>query len=211
MPADEINLMNYAFSGETRKTAMEPTKQENNAYANVMFGALGPLTMDVDERDAKIAKVVKDAAARNAKNAKLRGDNNGTLTPAAIANNQKEALFRLRQIAKNAEVRLNHYGVPDVRAAQKRIDATLKARKVAANNGALNAIAAYHRRAMMKKKPSLLTLRCPTCGAKRGEKCELGSGQPRTSLHTDRRVIANGEHLATQGWGPLLSAMILAD
>jgi len=30
----------------------------------------------------------------------------------------------------------------------------------------------------------------PTCGAEPGEKCELRSGQPRTSPHRDRRLTA---------------------
>src|SRR6266446_8659455 len=29
-------------------------------------------------------------------------------------------------------------------------------------------------------------IRCPTCGAKAGEKCELGTGQPRNTPHRDR-------------------------
>ena len=29
-------------------------------------------------------------------------------------------------------------------------------------------------------------IRCPTCGAKAGEKCELSSGQPRHTPHRDR-------------------------
>jgi hypothetical protein len=32
-----------------------------------------------------------------------------------------------------------------------------------------------------------LSVRCPTCGAARGEKCELTSGQPRTDPHLDRQ------------------------
>jgi hypothetical protein len=36
----------------------------------------------------------------------------------------------------------------------------------------------------------ILSVRCPTCGAKPGEKCELTTGQPRTAPHRDRRVIA---------------------
>jgi hypothetical protein len=36
-----------------------------------------------------------------------------------------------------------------------------------------------------------LTVRCPTCGAKPGEKCELGTGQPRTEPHRDRRLAAS--------------------
>jgi hypothetical protein len=30
--------------------------------------------------------------------------------------------------------------------------------------------------------------RCPTCGAKPGEKCELATGLPRTDPHRDRRL-----------------------
>jgi hypothetical protein len=37
-----------------------------------------------------------------------------------------------------------------------------------------------------KVEPSL-ALRCPTCGARPGEKCELGTGQPRTEPHRERR------------------------
>ncbi len=33
-----------------------------------------------------------------------------------------------------------------------------------------------------------LSVRCPTCGAKPGEKCELSTGMERTSLHKDRFV-----------------------
>jgi hypothetical protein len=33
-------------------------------------------------------------------------------------------------------------------------------------------------------------VRCPTCGAAPGEKCELTSGQPRTDPHRERRVTA---------------------
>jgi hypothetical protein len=35
-----------------------------------------------------------------------------------------------------------------------------------------------------------LSVRCPTCGAAPGEKCELGTGQPRTEPHRDRRLFA---------------------
>ncbi len=31
------------------------------------------------------------------------------------------------------------------------------------------------------------TVRCPTCGAAPGEKCELSTGQPRTEPDRDRR------------------------
>jgi len=39
--------------------------------------------------------------------------------------------------------------------------------------------------------------RCPTCGAKPGEKCELSTGQPRNTPHRDRR-LAMKEHIGTQ-------------
>jgi hypothetical protein len=45
----------------------------------------------------------------------------------------------------------------------------------------------------MKKDVSLklaLAVRCPTCGAAPGEKCELTSGQVRTEPHRDRRLTA---------------------
>jgi hypothetical protein len=44
----------------------------------------------------------------------------------------------------------------------------------------------------MKKKfwqEQALAVRCPTCGAAPGQKCELGTGQPRTEPHRDRRLI----------------------
>ena len=37
----------------------------------------------------------------------------------------------------------------------------------------------------------VLAVRCPTCGAKAGEKCELSTGQPRTDSHRDRRLRAS--------------------
>jgi hypothetical protein len=45
----------------------------------------------------------------------------------------------------------------------------------------------------MKKEPDLkqiLVVRCPTCGASQGERCQLATGQPRTEPHRDRRLIA---------------------
>jgi hypothetical protein len=47
--------------------------------------------------------------------------------------------------------------------------------------------------AMKTKNPTLKqveTVRCPTCGAGAGEKCELSTGLPRTEPHRDRRLIA---------------------
>jgi hypothetical protein len=35
----------------------------------------------------------------------------------------------------------------------------------------------------------VLTIRCPTCGAARGVRCTLSTGQPRTSPHRDRRLV----------------------
>jgi hypothetical protein len=46
---------------------------------------------------------------------------------------------------------------------------------------------------LKSKKPTLKqvqAVRCPTCGAGPGEKCELSTGQPRTEPHRDRRLIA---------------------
>jgi hypothetical protein len=43
-----------------------------------------------------------------------------------------------------------------------------------------------------------LAVRCPTCGAKPGEKCELSTGLPRTDSHRDRRLAA----LENKSWGP---------
>jgi hypothetical protein len=45
--------------------------------------------------------------------------------------------------------------------------------------------------AMKAKQKQALLVRCPTCGAKPGEKCELGTGQPRTEPHRDRRLEAS--------------------
>ena len=43
---------------------------------------------------------------------------------------------------------------------------------------------------MKAEKETALVVRCPTCGAKRGEKCELNTGLPRTDVHPARRVAA---------------------
>jgi hypothetical protein len=111
--------------------------QESNAIANIM-GVNNPIPFDQKECDAKIAKVVREAAERVAQNNKARDDKAGVNTPAAIDNRRKIELFKLRENAKNAAIRLNEYGVPDCRLAQERIDAALAARKVAAELGALN-------------------------------------------------------------------------
>jgi hypothetical protein len=44
---------------------------------------------------------------------------------------------------------------------------------------------------MGPKKKDVLMVRCPTCGAKPGEKCELTTGQPRTNEHKERRWEAS--------------------
>lgn len=43
---------------------------------------------------------------------------------------------------------------------------------------------------MKAVKDPTLAICCPTCGAKPGKKCELSTGQPRTSPHRDRRLAA---------------------
>lgn len=50
---------------------------------------------------------------------------------------------------------------------------------------------ASHHLAMKVTEKQALVVRCPTCGAKPGEKCELSSGQPRTDPHRDRRLVAS--------------------
>jgi len=45
--------------------------------------------------------------------------------------------------------------------------------------------------AMKVTEKQTLSVRCPTCGAKVGEKCELSTGQHRTEPHRDRRLIAS--------------------
>jgi len=44
---------------------------------------------------------------------------------------------------------------------------------------------------MKAKREQVLAVPCPTCGARPGEKCELGTGQPRTEPHRDRRLAAS--------------------
>ena len=53
--------------------------------------------------------------------------------------------------------------------------------------------ATHHYVFMKAKKKATLAIRCPTCGAKPGEKCELGTGQPRTETHRDRRLAAGAD------------------
>jgi len=48
-----------------------------------------------------------------------------------------------------------------------------------------------HYAGMKAKQKQALAVRCPTCGAKPGEKCELSTGLPRTEPHRDRRLAAS--------------------
>jgi len=45
--------------------------------------------------------------------------------------------------------------------------------------------------AVKDKKEQTLTVSCPACGAKPGEKCELSTGLPRTDPYRDRRLAAS--------------------
>jgi hypothetical protein len=48
-----------------------------------------------------------------------------------------------------------------------------------------------HYLAMKVTEKQALAVRCPTCRAKPGEKCELSTGLPRTEPHRDRRLVAS--------------------
>ncbi|MFZ0807379.1 MAG: hypothetical protein WAN03_14380, partial [Candidatus Sulfotelmatobacter sp.] len=48
-----------------------------------------------------------------------------------------------------------------------------------------------HGVAMKVKPKQALAVRCSTCGAQPGEKCELSTGLPRTEPHRDRRLAAS--------------------
>src|SRR5713226_8627618 len=47
---------------------------------------------------------------------------------------------------------------------------------------------------MRAKQKLAMEVRCPTCGAKPGEKCELSTGQPRNTPHRDRRFKVHNAH-----------------
>ena len=49
---------------------------------------------------------------------------------------------------------------------------------------------AVHYATMKVSEKQALSVRCPTCGARPGEKCELSTGLPRTDPHRDRRLAA---------------------
>jgi hypothetical protein len=48
-----------------------------------------------------------------------------------------------------------------------------------------------HYALMRVTKEQALAVRCTTCGAKTGEKCELSTGLPRTNPHRDRKLDAS--------------------
>jgi len=50
---------------------------------------------------------------------------------------------------------------------------------------------AAHHVTMKVSEKQTLSVRCPTCGARPGEKCELSTGLPRTDPHRDRRLAAS--------------------
>jgi len=58
---------------------------------------------------------------------------------------------------------------------------------------------------MEAKQKLALSVRCPTCGAKPGEKCELSTGLPRTEPHRDRR-LAGSEKWRSSGSPALAKA-----
>jgi hypothetical protein len=53
--------------------------------------------------------------------------------------------------------------------------------------------AVRHHVTMKAEKELVLGVRCPTCGAKPREKCEAGTGVPRTEPHTARCFAAEKE------------------
>jgi hypothetical protein len=112
------------------------TKQEQKAFQNIT-GIMKPVPHDQEETDRKISDVVKRQHRLDEKNAKLRDTQTGEQTPTTIANRNKITHYNLKQDAKNATVRLNEYGIPDVKFAEDKIAAILKARKIAADNGSL--------------------------------------------------------------------------
>jgi len=46
---------------------------------------------------------------------------------------------------------------------------------------------------MKAEKDQGLAVRCPTCGARPREKCELATGLPRTVSHLARKLVAEKE------------------
>jgi hypothetical protein len=46
-------------------------------------------------------------------------------------------------------------------------------------------------RVVKRPVPKVLSNRCPTCGAKPNEPCELATGQPRHEPHIDRRLAVD--------------------
>jgi len=56
---------------------------------------------------------------------------------------------------------------------------------------------------MKVSEKKVLSVRCPTCGAKPGEKCELSTGLPRTDPHRDRRLAASDK--VAKSWNTIPS------
>jgi hypothetical protein len=129
-------LLADRFSINTNLANQPPSKQEKQQFRNVM-GLDKPVPFDQAECDAKIKAVVKNAAERNTAARKERETEQGINTPQAIENRLKREHYQLKQDAKNAAIRLNEYGVPDVRHWQEQIDRLLKARKAAGFAGEL--------------------------------------------------------------------------
>jgi len=50
-----------------------------------------------------------------------------------------------------------------------------------------------HDLVMKARKETALGVRCPTCGSKPGEKCELSTGLPRTEPHPARTLAVTKE------------------
>src|ERR1700687_5465177 len=75
--------------------------------------------------------------------------------------------------------------------------------------------AVLHYGVMKAESEQALAVRCPTCGARPREKCELNNGLPRTEPHPARRPSAEKEELvAIPGlftlWSPLHPALPIA-
>ena len=115
-----------------------PLTQENRNFIGAT-GILQPVPHNQAETDRKISDVVKRQHQLDEKNAKLRDTQTGENTPRAIANRQKLEHYRLKQDAKNAAVRLNEYGVPEVRHWETAVDRWLTAKKAAEVDGSLGA------------------------------------------------------------------------
>jgi hypothetical protein len=115
----------------------ETRPPEANSLMNVM-GVNQPIEWDQAEYDRKLKETLARVAQVDRLAAEQREARTGANAPTAIENRKKIELYRLREDAKYAAIRLNEYGVPDVRLAQEHVDAALTARKAAGVAGALN-------------------------------------------------------------------------